>query len=254
MNLNARLYARVKSVGLAGRIALLISALLAAAPGTAREGTVSRAAELRSYPIEAARPVATLPVGTVVDIQGRRGFWLRVQVSASPAQAAQMAGQRGWIKFARIRDRSAAVPGASQKSSGGFFASLSRGVTGVLGGSSQNTQSRSTITTGIRGLSAGELEAAAADTAALQQLDAYQISATDAARFAQQGKLSEAQVAYLDAEPAPVAGEDSASDSTGPSQGSDRSGEGAGVKGILNFFSNSPSQAKQNRDEDEGER
>ncbi len=237
---------------LLSRITILFVALLVAAPGYAREGTITRETDLKLLPKETAKRVAMLPAGSVVDIKGRSGFWLRVQVSAAPAQAAKAVGKSGWVKFIRVRDRTTAGSNAQQQSAGGFFASISRSVTGIFGGGRRNTRTSPAITTGIRGLSANDLETAAPDMDAVNKLRAWRASVASAANFADQGKLNPAQIAYFAAEPLPVAEQSSDSGTESPGESpADNAGEDRMQK-ILKFFTSTPSKAKQNSDDDEG--
>ncbi len=233
------------------RIAVLFLLLLTAAPAVAREGTITGATDLRAGPNEAARPVAMLPVGSVVDIKERRGFWLRVQVSTSPTQGAKAVGKSGWVKFIRVRDRDPADDKAQQPSTGGFFSSLARNVTGLFGGS-RNSGTRSAATTGIRGLSANEIETAAPDMAAVNRLGAYRASPARVSSFADQGALRAVPIAYLTAEPVPAAGDEPASAGGPAAEKSDAAaGEGT-ANDILKFFTSTPNKTRPARDEDEG--
>ena len=88
-----------------------------------------------------------------------------------------------------------------QKSGSSHFTNLARRVTGWLGNDSSGsaTTSSSTSTIGIRGLDAEELRAAHPDTEALQKMDGYVASISDAEKFANDAQLVAQNVGYLEA-------------------------------------------------------
>jgi hypothetical protein len=91
-----------------------------------------------------------------------------------------------------------APPAASAGGSdGGFFKNLARTVTGLAGGPGV-TSNTSTSVSGIRGLDAAKLRAASPDMQALQKMEGYASSASDATGFAQKATLTAQNVPYLE--------------------------------------------------------
>ena len=88
-----------------------------------------------------------------------------------------------------------AVP--AEKSNGGFFKNLARTVTGIAGGPGAAT-STSTSVSGIRGLDAAGLRAASPDMQALQKMEGYTSSTSDATGFAQKASLVAQNVPYIE--------------------------------------------------------
>jgi hypothetical protein len=81
--------------------------------------------------------------------------------------------------------------------SGGFFANLARGTTGLFGRSPAPTERTATATIGIRGLSADELRSANPNPAAVQQMEAYRADTVQASSFARDAALAAQTVEYL---------------------------------------------------------
>ena len=158
------------------RRTLALSLLVAIAAGTvlAEPGTVLKATQLRSAPLGSAEVVAELKAQQAVDITARQGAWAGLTTAG---------GQQGWARILNLRTGSgqAAASGANQ------LASVFR--TGSSGTS---------VSTGVKGLSAEQLRGASPDFGEVSELDTYAANAGDARQFAGAGQLLEKRVEYLE--------------------------------------------------------
>jgi len=136
----------------------------------------ARPIDLKKEPYNDAATVARLPQNTQVKIVARRGSWDKIQVGKSV----------GWVKMLSLR-----MTVSSTKPSYSKYRSLYN--VASSGGS------RSTITTGVRGLSEEKLHNPQPDPRALQEMHRLAVSKDEARRFAQAGHLTASQMAYLPA-------------------------------------------------------
>lgn len=158
------------------RRTLALSLLAAIAAGTvlAEPGTVLKPTQLRSSPLGSADVVAELQAQQTVDITARQGAWAGVTTGE---------GQQGWARILNLRTGS----GQASAASANQLASLFR--TGSSGTS---------VSTGVKGLSAEQLRSASPDFAEVTELDQYAANAGDARQFAGAGQLQEQRVDYLE--------------------------------------------------------
>lgn len=91
-------------------------------------------------------------------------------------------GQVGWIKLLNVRTN-----GAGTSSNGA----------GTLGNVIKTGSSGQTVTTGVKGLSAEQIEQAEPDFAEVKKMESYASSQAEAARLAQQAKLTPHSVAAI---------------------------------------------------------
>ncbi len=152
---------------------LLLIPLLGASLAWAEPGTLIKDSELRAKPFNDAAVAATLKTKTVVDIKTRKGAWAEVSTAD---------GRSGWVRLLNVRT------GSGQKSAAGVGALASLFKTGSSG---------STVSTGVKGLSAEELAAAQPNEAELAKLKQNSVSSKDAQQSAKQAKLATQNIAYL---------------------------------------------------------
>ena len=105
-------------------------------------------------------------------------------------------GAEGWVKQVSVRALTSTAPAAKKENSGGFFANLARGVTRLLGGSSDDSQDQGNVTVGIRGLAAEDLAAAIPDPIELEKMESYRADRDQAFRFAGEERLTAQTIEY----------------------------------------------------------
>jgi uncharacterized protein YgiM (DUF1202 family) len=172
---------KFRSIVLAALAAVVIDA--AAAPPTSQPARVARAADLRDAPTADSKVLLAIPADTAVSVQARSGGWYKVRTD----------GGEGWVRLSAIRFAT-----ASGDSRGGLSAPLRILQTG------RAAVTTGTVTTGVRGLTEAELQAATADPAAVAQLDRWAVGPTDAEAFAKQANLQASAVAELPAPDEPA--------------------------------------------------
>lgn len=158
---------------------MLMAVLLALVCGIAQASDVAYTARpiaLKAKPYTDAATVANLPQNTQVKIIARQGSWDKIRV-----------GRRvGWVKMLSLR-----MTVSRTKRSNTRFRSLFN--VASSGGS------RSTITTGVRGLSEEKLHHPQPNPRALQEMHRLAVSKDEARRFARAGHLTASRMAYLPA-------------------------------------------------------
>lgn len=161
---------------------IMVAQNTATARGTAttakERGATRTAVELMATPFRDAQSAGQLAANTPVDILERRGGWLRI--------AAQ--GKSGWAKLHQVR--SGAGPQA-QQSGEGLTLLKNVGQTGRSGAQGI------VATTGIRGMSAEQLQNAKPDPAAVKMVDGYSVTAGQARDYAKAAGLEEKTVPPL---------------------------------------------------------
>lgn len=172
-------------------VALLLAALNTS-PAHAQTDPLmtKRAVDLREAPIETSRGVAALPAQTVLTrLPVRQGAWIQVKTAT---------GATGWVHLFDVTTASA--PSAGSNAATGAL----RGLSNFFNrGSAQSTNnSAATATIGIRGLGAEDIANAQPNLAALNQLETWRQSATQARQFAAAAPW---QARAVDPLPAPVA-------------------------------------------------
>lgn len=152
-------------------IPLLLFAMCSSA--FAQSGTVVRKTDLRDKPFLDAAIVAPIAANTPIEIQSNKGAWMQVKAAN---------GQVGWIKLLNVR-----TSGGGTSNSG----------LGTLGNVIKTGSSGQTVTTGVKGLSAEQIQQAEPNPAEVEKMESYASSQADAARAAQQAKLSPQSVAAI---------------------------------------------------------
>lgn len=160
---------------------------------------------LRIAPSGASVSKQRLARGTRLEVIRRQGAWLEVRLPES--------GVEGWVKQASVRPvtETASVPSKKKKKSGGFFAGLARGVSRLLGGSSDAPQDQGNVTVGIRGLAPEDLASTIPDPGELDKMESFRADEDQAYRFAAEERLTVQTVEYL-----PPAGSGTDAGSTAP--------------------------------------
>lgn len=152
---------------------LLLGALLGSAVALAEPATLLKPSELRSAPQGSASVVSQLPAKETVDILTRQGAWASVKSTS---------GKTGWVRVLNLRT------GSGQRGDAGLGAIASVFKTGSSG---------NTVSTGVKGLSAEQLQNATPDPVEADRLNGFAVKTADARTFAKQGKLADKKVDYL---------------------------------------------------------
>ncbi|MFC7418528.1 hypothetical protein ACFQNF_01365 [Iodobacter arcticus] len=138
----------------------------------AETASVIRDSDLRDKPFLDAAVIGQLKKDNVVDIQMRQGAWMQIKSDSKLV---------GWIKLLNVRTGRASEGGTS-------LASLNPFRTGSSG---------STVTTGVKGLSAEQLQNAQPNPEELSKLKNYTASDSDAQKSAAKEQLIAQEVAYI---------------------------------------------------------
>lgn len=137
-----------------------------------------------------------------VEILDRKGGWYNVRLTD---------GSTGWVRLSRVKRSSSSVAANRKAASSNIDQLMDDALLSGRLGSNEVTPA-----TGIRGLDKENIENAAPDAGAVDQLDAQAVDDADAMNFAEQGGLRSRNIEYLD-------GNDS-SESNGSSDRSSSSG------------------------------
>lgn len=159
------------------KYSILLLALFSGAVLAADSGSMIRASSLNAAPDAASQNLGIIRGTTEVDILERDGGWYRVQTAD---------GRSGWVRMANVR--LGAVAEAEEESS--FWGSL------FSFGSNRSTRT-ATATTGIRGLSEEEINAAVPDESAVARLENWRSNAREAQRHAGEAGLAPVNVGEL---------------------------------------------------------
>ena len=154
-------------------LALAMAATLAGGAVLAESGAVLKDTPLRSEPLGSASEVAQLKAKETVEITARQGAWAGVKTPA---------GAEGWARILNIRTGSGAAATASSLQLASVFATGSSGTS---------------VSTGVKGLSAEQLTSASPDASQVAMLDGFAVSTGDASQFAAQAPLSAQRIDYL---------------------------------------------------------
>ena len=157
------------------------------------QGETVADALLRVAPSDASASTRSVAAGTPVDVIRRQGRWLEVRLGED--------GAEGWVKQVSVRAASTPASTASHKNSGGFFAGLARGISRLLGGSSDAPGDQGSVTVGVRGLAPEDLASTIPDAAELDEMESYRADEQQALRFAAEERLTSETIDYLDSAP-----------------------------------------------------
>jgi len=153
------------------------------------QGQAVSDALLRIAPSAASASRQRIGKGAALEVIRRQGPWLEVRVKSS--------GAEGWVKQESVRAAAETASAAPKKESGGFFSNLARGVARLLGGSSDAPQNQGTVTVGIRGLAAEDLENAIPNPGELDRMEGFRADREQAYRFAGAEQLTAQSVDYI---------------------------------------------------------
>ena len=150
---------------------LLLCAPLLALAGEA--GTALKADSVRAEPYADAKTTGSLNKGDSVEILTKKGAWLQIKSKKSA----------GWVRLLSVKRGSSAGGNAL---GGAIDVASGRAGTGKV-----------VATTGIRGLSAEELKSAKFSEVEMKKMESYTASASEGEKFASEGGLSKANLAYF---------------------------------------------------------
>ncbi|HJV75724.1 MAG TPA: SH3 domain-containing protein [Noviherbaspirillum sp.] len=166
------------------RILLTLGGILVAGVTHAEPALTARAIDLMAQAQSDAAVVASLPEDTRLEVLGRKGAWSEVRTAN---------GQKGWLRMTTLKPvTSAAATPASANPLGALNNLLSSG----------RTSNTATVTTGVRGLEAQDLENAQANMVELEKMQKFAVDRRAAEAFAQRNKLVPLSLEEL---PVPVA-------------------------------------------------
>ncbi|MES2579455.1 MAG: SH3 domain-containing protein [Pseudomonadota bacterium] len=159
--------------------ALLLISLASPIFGIGGEaGTALKADTLRLTPFADAKSVGSLSKNDAVDILAKKGAWLQVTTQKSAGKKST-----GWVRLLSVKrggvSSSNQVKGLADVASG-------RAGTGKV-----------VSTTGIRGLSAEELQTAQFNETEMKKLESYTLTPKDGQKFAAAGGLITSPLTYF---------------------------------------------------------
>jgi hypothetical protein len=167
---------------LSGKFLIAIAFLsLGGAAYAAERGNVIRPGQLKAQPFIDAATAADVAANQSVTILARRGGWVQVESN----------GKQGWLRMLNVRlEANAAAQSA---------AAAAKPKAGVSPASLFRTgSSRTTVTTGVKGIGEEDIQKAAPDPVQLAALATLAVPDSEAAANAQQSGLKENTVDYLD--------------------------------------------------------
>lgn len=155
------------------KLAVLCLTVLLALPALAAQpAKLARDADLKAKPFNDAETVGKLNANTVVDVLARQAAWVQVK-----------ADKTGWLRLLNLRGASDA--GAADI---GVDKMMSLYFTGSTG---------STATTGVKGLSEADINAAHPNEAERAKLVRYAAKPAEAEAYAKKAGLTSRKVDYL---------------------------------------------------------
>jgi flagellar basal body rod protein FlgF len=172
--MNARWFRRPSdAAGTACTLLLLALPLLAAA----NPATVVRQSTLHARPFADAPPLATLAAKSRVDIVAAQGAWNQVRTAD---------GKTGWVRLLNLR------PEAGK--GGSTVAGLAQ-----MGNVARTGSTGAAATTGAKGISREDLEAAEPNAAEVERLERFRATPAEARQYAAMARLTAREVAPLPA-------------------------------------------------------
>lgn len=151
---------------------------------------MKRATDLRDAPADSGRSLAALPAQEpVTRMGGRQGGWIQVQ---------NRGGVTGWVHMFDVGPAGFGSGASTSAPSGGNALTGSlRGLSNMLGGSTQQQPRVATSTIGIRGLEAEDLARAQPNLNAVSQMEQLRQNEASARQFAAEAPLVAANVQAL---------------------------------------------------------
>src|SRR5512139_1040771 len=158
---------------------LLMLPLITVLPVMAQQASVVRDTDLKAEPFADAKSVDQLKATQQVEVGERRGGWYKAKSSD---------GKSGWLRLTAILLNSKQGAGNSGVGSTAQFLSTGRsGSSGV------------TAATGIRGLDSADVVNSTPNIAAVEKLDALNVTSDDSRGFAAKEHLTAQSIDYLPA-------------------------------------------------------
>lgn len=154
--------------------ASLAGALIPAYVHAGQTAYAVRSTEIKNKPFSDAATVATLNEKSSVDIQERKGGWVRITSKSG----------NGWVKLLSLRSTGT----STNQGNGGLQSLINIGRTGSSG---------TTVATGVRGLSEEDITNAQPNQHELEKLQKYAVDKAGAEKFARDAKLKSQQLDYL---------------------------------------------------------
>ena len=152
---------------------------LAGSTSSSSKGTAIKMDSLRAEPFADAKTVGSINKNDAVEILIKKGAWLKVKSKKST----------GWVRLLSVKRGGAT---SNQSGSGSAISDVASGRTGT---------GKVVSTTGIRGLSAEELQAAKFNEEEMKKMESYQTSSSNALSYASAGGLSATKMSYLSGVP-----------------------------------------------------
>jgi len=143
--------------------------------GWAEPAVVIRATELKKEPATDAPTVAELAENAALDAGERKGGWTRVKTPG---------GAEGWVKMLLLRYGG---PGTAKAGDTGLSQMFNVARTGTSG---------TTVTTGVRGLDAEQINNAQPNAAELSKMASFAATREASSSFAKRAKLQARPVDY----------------------------------------------------------
>jgi hypothetical protein len=170
--------------------------MLVACVAQAESALTNRATDVLAQPQSDAAKQASLSENDKVEVLRRSGAWSEVKTAA---------GKTGWVRMMHLKPVNAAgnAAGASSSPANALASLLNSG----------RTSNNATVTTGVKGLQAEDLQRAHANPEEFRKMQKYAMPKDAGQSFARSNKLSAAQVEYLQDRAAPASGTDSGSSS-----------------------------------------
>jgi len=155
---------------------LIVGLLLGADAQAAETGTALKTDEIKAEPFRDAKSIGSIAKGDAVEIVAKKSGWLQIKVH----------GKQGWVRMLSVRRGEAGKQDAAKEA--GSIAGLATGRTGT---------GQVVSTTGVRGLGEEDLKEAKYSEEEIRRAESYRVSAQAAQKFAQAGKLTPQQMAFL---------------------------------------------------------
>ncbi len=156
-------------------LAVLSTLLLSTACLASTPGTLIRAAELKEKPFIDAASVTSLPDNAAVSVLTNQGGWSQVKTQS----------HTGWVRLLNVRLN-------KSEESGNAAQGLAS-----LGGALRTGTTKSTATTGVKGLSKEDIAKAKPNPEELKRLNTFKANSGDVNKFASARKLTSQNVPEL---------------------------------------------------------
>lgn len=161
------------------RTVLAALVLAGAAQAHAESALIARATDLLAQAFSDAAALVSLPAESKVEVLRRNGAWSEVKTAA---------GQTGWVRMTALKFGDGARRSEQPANALGALNNL------LSAGRTSNT---ATVTTGVRGLDAEDLQRAQANPEELKKLEKFVADNNAAQLYARRAKLAANKLDYL---------------------------------------------------------